>query len=96
MANPIIVIIPENVTTKVATSVNSVVLNRSWVGNTLSFYATYRQTGELSPTEEEMDLESVEIFQNATQVAVSSDTLIDVYVKVSDGAEESAKIIVWS
>jgi len=82
MAIPVIVNIdPEWAWEIVATSVKSGMIHR--IKSTVSYYQTYRLTGQAAPTAPTVGTiptEAIEIFIQSNSMPISSQELIDVYI----------------
>jgi hypothetical protein len=74
MADPLVIAIPENTWTKVATNVTNGMVHLLTASRGI-YLQTYRLTGEAAPT---LVSEGVRIFDNEAEI--SSESSIDVYI----------------
>jgi len=97
MANPVIIEIPENTVTKVATNVVTGKIKKHRVdGRKLYYYSTYRETGDPAPTLSEMEDEmSLMFIKHPEEDDILSTTAIDVYViaTLEDGKTQTGKLV---
>ena len=90
MADPAIVEIPEWEWTKVATNVVTGSIHR--LTTVVNYYQTYRLTGEDAPDTPTVGTypeEAVRIFDNSTQIPISSTNYIDVYLMSANSDDDS-------
>ena len=82
MPNPVLVSCPEGVWTKVATNVTSGQVNKKVGESGITYFRTYRVTGDAAPT----DLSTaVGFYLSSVPIAANVSEPIDVYIWCQDG-----------
>ena len=92
-------VIPEDTVVKIATDIQSGVLNRhNKFGRKFTYLCAIKPTGGAAPTVDEMKNLSVRLFQDhPEQETISSTVGIDVYIMCGDGGEpeEFGRLTLW-
>lgn len=90
MADPVIVPIAEWTWVKVATNVVTGSIHR--LNSIVYYYQTYRLTGTAAPTaptKGTIPTEAVRIFDQSSQIPISSNDLIDVYIMCANHDDDA-------